>query len=102
MRFLILAFLPAGLLAGSSNAQVSSDVHNMCLRAADYSGCVLQQNAAKGQNPEEARSAELRQAIIRMAEERQRQNHQLMMELQRNNPYADIPTPLDYMQYFSR
>jgi hypothetical protein len=102
MRFLILALLPAGLLAGPSNAQVSSDVHNMCLRAADYSGCVLQQNAAKGQNPEEARRAELRQAIIRMAEERQRQNHQMMMEFQRTSPYNNMPTPLDCMQYFSQ
>lgn len=91
-----------GLFDRSASAQVSQDVHKMCLSAADYSGCVLQQNASKGQNPDATSSAELRQAIIRMAEERQRQSHQMMMMQLRNSPYDNMPTILDYMQLFSQ
>jgi hypothetical protein len=94
--------IPLGfMIAIPSYAQVSQEIHNKCLRASDYSGCVLQQKAAANQNPDEIRRSELRRAMIQMALEQQRQNHQREMLLLQTSPLNSVPSIYDYMQLFN-
>lgn len=96
----ILALVTLLLSVAPAQAQVSQDIHDRCLRAADYSGCVLQQKAAKPQDPAEERRNELYRTILRMAEERQRQQNQMLRDAMQYNPYNNVISPLDAMRMF--
>jgi len=96
----LIFFAQLTLLATPVLAQVSQEIHNRCLRAADYSGCVLQQKAAKPVNPEQERRNEVLRAALRMIEEQKRHENQLLRDALQYNPYNNVISPLDAMRLF--